>query len=70
MNVKLIDGRVVDSWSDEWRLECEARHVLAMPSVQARRDYLAGIQQRRGDKAYQELADLVRVIWQHNRRHD
>ena len=67
-NVTLIDGAEVDSWSEAWRAECEARHVLSIPSVQARRDYLAGIQKRRGDVAYQRLADLVRSVWEHNRR--
>lgn len=66
-NVTLIDGREVDSWSEPWRAECEARAVLAMPGLQARRDYLAGIQKRRGDAAYESLAGLVRAVWAHNR---
>jgi hypothetical protein len=68
MNVTLIDGREVDSWSEDWRLECEARHVLAIHGVQGRREYLADIQKRRGQKAYEQLADLVRAVWAHNRR--
>jgi hypothetical protein len=24
--VSLIDGRIVNSWSEEWRLECASRH--------------------------------------------
>lgn len=67
--VTLIDGRQVDSSSEPWRAECEARHILAMPNVQARRDYLAGIQKRRGQQAYEQLADLVRAVWTHNRAH-
>ena len=66
--VTLFDGREVDCASEAWRAECEARHVLAYPTVQARREYLAGIQKRRGDAAYQRLADLVRALWAHNRR--
>ncbi len=66
--VTLIDGTTVPSDSEPWRAECEARHVLTMPTVQARRDYLSGIQKRRGDAAYAALADLVRAVWEHNRR--
>lgn len=66
--VTLFDGREVDSASEDWRAECEARHVLSMPSVVARREYLAGIRQRRGPNAYEALADLVRALWAHNRR--
>lgn len=66
--VTLIDGREVDSASEPWRQECEARHILAMPSIQARRDYLASIKQRRGDKHHAALAELVRAVWAHNRR--
>lgn len=67
MIVTLIDCREVDSSSEDWRQECEARHILAMPDKQARRDYLASVQKRRGDKAHQQLADLVRAVWAHNR---
>lgn len=63
----LIDGRQVDSYSDDWRAECEARQVLAMPDIQARRTYLADISKRRGEVAGQALADLVRAVWTKNR---
>lgn len=65
--VKLIDGREVSNYSPEWRAECEARHVLTMPSIQARREYLAAIRKKRGDAAGQQLEDLVRAVWAHNR---
>lgn len=66
--VTLVDGREVDSASEPWRQECEARHILCMPSIQARRDYLASVLQRRGAKHHAALTDLVRVVWAHNRR--
>ena len=65
--VTLIDGRQVDSYSQDWRAECEARQVLAMPDIQARRTYLADISKRRGEVAGQALADLVRAVWTHQR---
>ncbi len=67
--VTLFDGRAVDSASEPWRQECEARHILAMPGVQARRDYLEAVLKRRGAKHHQALADLVRALWTHNRAH-
>lgn len=65
--VTLIDGRQVDSASEDWRAECEARAVLAMRDIQARREYLAAVSKRRGDNAGNALADLVRAVWAHNR---
>ncbi len=65
--VTLIDGREVDSASEAWRAECEARHILSMRDIYSRREYLAAISKRRGEKAGNELADLVRAVWAHNR---
>ena len=64
----LIDGLEVDSWSEPWRAECEARHILTMPSINARRLYLADVAKRRGELAGKQLADLVRAVWSHNRK--
>ena len=68
VTVTLIDGREVDSWSEEWRAECEARHVLSMRDIGRRREYLAAISKRRGEKAGNDLANLVRAVWGHNRK--
>jgi hypothetical protein len=65
--VTLIDGREVDSASEEWRAECEARHVLSLQPIQRRRDYIAGCTTKRGENAGKALADLVRKVWDHNR---
>lgn len=61
--VTLIDGTQVDSHCEAWRAECEARHILAMPSIQMRREYLEAIKRRRGDAHHKMLADLVRAVW-------
>lgn len=37
----LVDGTVVSSDSVEWRIECLARHVLALGSRKAIDDWLA-----------------------------
>ena len=76
--VVLIDGRVVDSWSEEWRAECEARAVIALPTLSRRREYLFGkidqwgkprngILQRRGEAACIALSDLISAVWKHTR---
>jgi len=44
----LVDGSVVPADSQEWRHECEARAILALPSLQQRRDWLAYIEAKRG----------------------
>ena len=67
IQVTLIDGRQVSSWSEEHRAECEARHVLAMANIHLRRIYLADVTKRRGEVAGKALGDLVRAVWEHNR---
>ena len=65
--VTLHDGRQVDSWSEAWRAECEARHILAMANIHLRRIYLADVTKRRGEVAGKALADLVRAVWDKSR---
>lgn len=61
-DVALCDGSVVDSASEEWRAECEARHVLAMPTKRHRHDYLNRVMSKRGKPARDRLeADVWRV---------
>ena len=61
MNVTLIDGREVDSSSEEWRLECLARdrHVANMRRIarELRQDYLSNVCRREGDEAERRLRD-------------
>ena len=54
-SVTLIDGTVVPSDSPEHRHECEARAILALPSLQQRRDWLADIEAKRGQGARERL---------------
>ena len=60
--VTLVGGRVVSSWSEEWRSECEARFVLTMPYLADRRNYLADIQKKRGWKAYDALKATMMAV--------
>lgn len=72
--VTLIDGRQVASDSEEWRHECEARTVIAMPTAAERRAYLrgtldergelgGGVLQRRGPDAVKRLEATIKAIW-------
>lgn len=54
--VFLIDGRSVDSSSEAWRHECEARAILALPGVQLRRAFLEEVERNRG----KAVADALR----------
>lgn len=52
--VQLHDGRQVDSGSEDWRLECLARYLLALPPGE-RNDWLAPLGQ-------DVQADLRRIM--------
>lgn len=55
----LHTGETVASDSEAWRHECEAATVLAMPTLQQRRDYLAAVEKRRGIKAREALQNTI-----------
>lgn len=76
--VTLHDGRQVLSDSEEWRHECEARAVIAMPNIQQRRAYLrgthnpagvptGGVLAKRGEEAVKRLETTIKAIWYANR---
>lgn len=66
--VQLIDGTYRCNFCEDYRAECEARHILAMPSKEQRREYLALTSRRRGVEAGNWLADLVRAVFDHERK--
>jgi len=61
IDVTLHDGRVVGSWSREWMLECEARHLLTLP-LWKRRDELEVREKRRGVKSAEQLKAVMAAI--------
>ncbi len=61
--VRLIDGRLVSSFSEEWRHECEARSILDIPGVHARQAHLSKIADKRGQKIADRLKATMMVIW-------
>lgn len=61
--VTLMDGREVQSDSEEWRAECEARYLLNRPTIDERRALLAAIEKRRGKAAREDLEQRALAIW-------
>lgn len=58
----LIDGRVVSTWSEEWRHECEARYVMDKPTKALRRKYLEEIERKRSRAARDRLEKTMLAI--------
>lgn len=65
--VTLVDGRVVCNTCEDWRQECEARWVCRLPDKQARVDYLASVEKRRGKEHADQLRAVIRAVWQKTR---
>jgi hypothetical protein len=61
--VTLVDGRQVDNASEDWRHECEARHVAELPSRERRQAYITAVRDRRGAAAGQQLEALAMRIY-------
>ncbi len=60
----LHDGREVDSASPEWRHECLARSVVAIPDIEQRREWLAAFEKRHGTDAAEKLRATVKALWE------
>mgnify|MGYP000911938337 CR=1 FL=1 len=61
--VKLLDGRDVSSESEDFRHECEARAVASMPTRDARRAHLAGVEKARGKLVADRLRATIMSLW-------
>lgn len=61
--VTLSDGRQVCNFCEDYRAECEARHIIAMGSKYERKQYIDSITAKRGDAAGRELSELVKILW-------
>lgn len=61
--VTLVDGDETCTWSEAWRHECEARHITSLPTLDARRKYLWGIHNKRGEPAMVRLRATVERLW-------
>ncbi len=61
--VTLVDGTEVDSASQAWRHECEARAIAALWSLDERRACLDRIETKRGKATADELRATMRKLW-------
>lgn len=59
----LLDSREVPADSEEWRHECEARAIAALPTLADRRAWLEGIEARRGKADADRLRETMRELW-------
>ena len=61
IDVTLHDERVVGSWSREWLIECEAKHLLKMPLAKRRHELDERVK-KRGNKSVDELKAVMASI--------
>lgn len=71
--VKLEDGRIAISSSEEYRKYCEAKFVLTLPDKSdkrrkgwqaiSKREYLGRVRDKRGDDAHDELRQEMIKLW-------
>lgn len=62
------NGHHVDSSSEAWRHECEARYIANLPSREARLAYIEGVSKRRSEAAGQALQALATTIYTASRK--
>lgn len=60
--VELINGQIVTRGAEEWRHECEARHMLSINPRAAVLAELAEIEKRRGKEATDRLRATMNQI--------
>ena len=59
------DGRVMNTYSEEYRRYCEARTVFKRFKVKkTRQKYLADVYDKRGQEGYQALYDEMMKLWE------
>lgn len=61
--VTLLDGSAVDSTSEAWRHECEARAIADLPTLPERRAWLEAVEHRRGKAAADALRATLKQLW-------
>ena len=60
--VKLIDGRHVCDFCPDWKLECEARELLALPLAK-RQGRLAKLDETRGKASTDQLRAVMTAVF-------
>jgi hypothetical protein len=65
--VTLHDGREVDSASEDWRHECEAKAIAKLQTLSDRRAHLEWIEAKRGKPAADKLRATMQALWKARR---
>lgn len=65
--VRLVDGRKVCNYCEDWRNECEARHLLRYPLSQ-RQDMLEERLKKRGEVHANKLKEAMTLCWAKGRK--
>ncbi len=60
----LIDGREVESDSEEYRHECEARAIAKLPGLAQRRAWLEDIERKRGKAEADRVRATLAALWE------
>ena len=66
--VELIGGEIVTRDAEEWRQECESRHLLSIKPRSAVLSELAEIEKRRGKAATDRLRATMNQIFHKGRK--
>lgn len=66
--VVLLNGAEAANDSEEWRHECEARAITALPTLAERQAWLDDIERKRGKPAADRLRATMRLLWQQRQR--
>lgn len=61
--VTLASGCTVCNYCPDYKQECLARHVLSLPTKEARREFLAAWGRKHGQASADELGELVKVVY-------
>lgn len=61
--ITLTSGAESCTWSAEYRMECEARDVLRVPTIAERRARLGRIEMKRGKASRSALETAMLVIY-------
>lgn len=77
-NVQASESLQPDTWSEAWRLECEARFALSLPDKSdnrkkgweavSKRQYLAGVREKRGQHGHDVLRSEMIRLWKQKKK--
>ena len=67
-NVTLLDGKVVDTASREYQIECLARFIADIPTIGKRREFIAAYEKRFTRVQMDSLLNTIKLIFEERRK--